>query len=110
MSKKNKKKVQHATYNQKVFLAPTSINSMAAIHAKIKPEGIAILRISDCNQSVRIWNDCNTKEGKIEIVRKLDTLLDQVHQFRSEIISRCSKDILFLLDIQQPELEKLTEV
>jgi len=38
MAKKKKKSKVHVTYNQKAFLAPKSINSMAAIHAKIKPE------------------------------------------------------------------------
>jgi hypothetical protein len=112
MGKKSKKKkpLLHVMYNQKSFLAPNSILSMAAIHTKIKEDGIAILRISDCNRSVRIWNDFNTKEGKIEMIKKLDTILDQVHHFRSEVLNRCSKEVLFLMDIQQPDFEKLTEV
>ena len=53
MSKKVKtKKVQHATYNKKAFLAPNSINSMAAIFTKIHKDGTAVIRISDCHNSV----------------------------------------------------------
>lgn len=107
-SKKKNKPLNHVTYNQKSFLAPNSILSMAAIHSKIKEDGTAILRISDCNHSVRIWNDFNTKDGKIEMIKKLDTILDQVHQFRSEVINRCSKEVLFLVDIQQPDIQKLS--
>jgi hypothetical protein len=108
-NKKNKK-VLHTTYNQKAFLAPDSILSMSVIHAKILADGTGILRISDCNNSIRIWNDFNTKEGKIEMIKKLDTIIDQVHQFRSEVVNRCSKEVLFLVDIQQPDIEKLTQV
>ena len=41
MSKKPKKTKPnvHVTYNRKIFLAPDSLLSMAAIHSKIKPCG-----------------------------------------------------------------------
>jgi len=106
MAKKNKKHKSHVTYNQKSFLAPNSILSMAAIHAKIKDDGTAILRISDCNNSVRIWNDFNTREGKIEMVEKLDMLVEQINYFRAEVLSRCTEEVLFLAGRQQPALEK----
>jgi hypothetical protein len=104
--KKNRKPV-HVTYNQKSFLAPGSILSMAAIHTKIKPDGTAIVRISDCNQSIRIWNDFNTKVGKLEMIEKVDMIINQLQHFRSEVLSRCSEDVLFLNEIQQPEFEKI---
>lgn len=104
--KKKKAKVTHVTYNQKAFLAPNSINSMAAIHCKIDDKGIVKVTISDCNNSIRIWNDFNTKEGKVEIIEKLDMLTDQIHHFKAELLNRCSKEALFLLEAQQPEFEK----
>ena len=106
-SKNKKQKKSHVTYNQKSFLAPNSIMSMAAIHTKIIPNGTAIIRISDCNQTITLWNDFNTKEGKIEIVEKVDMLINQLEHFRVELLQRCPTDVLFLMDIQQPDLEKL---
>jgi len=88
MAKDKTKKKLHVTYNEKAFLAPNSILSMAAIHTKIKADGTAIIRISDCNQTVRIWNDFNTTAGKLEMVEKLDMLLDKIQQFKTEILER----------------------
>lgn len=104
---KKQKKLTHVTYNQKSFLAPNSILSMAAVHAKIKPDGTAILRISDCNNCVRIWNDFNTPEGKIEMVEKLDMLISQIQHFRSEVLSRCPTGILPDEKVHEPEFEKI---
>jgi hypothetical protein len=95
---KKKKNISHVTYNQKSFLAADSILSMAAIHTKIKPNGEAIVRISDCNQTVRIWNDLNTREGKIEIVEKVDMLINQLEHFRAELLQRCPTDVLFFIE------------
>lgn len=107
MSKKDikKKSLLHVTYNQKAFLAPKSILSMAAIHAKIKDDGTAIVRISDCNNSVRIWNDFNTKEGKLEMIEKVDMLLSQLIMFRTEVIDRCPEHIFTPDEIQEVEYE-----
>ena len=105
-NKKNKKPLIHVTYNQKAFLAPGSILSMAAIHTKIKDDGIAILRISDCNQSVRIWNDFNTNEGKLEMIEKVDMLLEKLSQFKTEIICRCPKNIFAAVKIYDVEFEE----
>jgi hypothetical protein len=87
---KELKKLVHATYNRKVFLSPNSINSMSAIHCKIKSDGTAILRISDCNNAVRIWNDFNSKTEKLEMIEKLTTLIDHIEKFRDEISNRVS--------------------
>lgn len=104
---KNKKKAKklHVTYNQKKFLAPESIRSMAAVHAKILSDGTAILRVSDCNTSVRIWNDFNSKEGKLEMIEKLDVLIEQLFEFKKEVISRCHKNIFTPTEIQEVEYE-----
>lgn len=42
------------TYNDKIFIAPDSINSMSAIHCKIYEDGKAIIRLSDCHNSIRL--------------------------------------------------------
>ena len=84
MSKKIKEKV-HATYSKKCFLAPNSIRSMAAIHAKIKATGEASVRISDCNNSVKIWNNLNSKEEVQEMIEKLDMLIVQLMDFKEEV-------------------------
>lgn len=59
MGATKKKKKQHVTYNHKRFLAPKSLLSMAVIHTKIKPCGEAQIRISDCNNTIKLWNDLN---------------------------------------------------
>lgn len=106
MAKKSKKSRVHVTYNQKAFLAPKSILSMAAIHAKIKPDGTAIVRISDCNQSVRIWNDFNNREEKMEMVEKVDMLINQLIHFKDEVVSRCPENVFMAIENYKPEFEK----
>lgn len=91
MSKNNKKKkpkVQHALFNSKRFLAPGSIRSMAAIHTKILADGTAIVRISDCNNSTRIWNDFNSSEEKKEMLEKVENLISHLKLFKQEIKER----------------------
>lgn len=85
---KKKSKTLHVTYNQKKFLTPESIRSMAAVHAKILSDGTAILRVSDCNTSVRIWNDFNNKEEVKEMLLKVESLRDVLYDFQEEIKSR----------------------
>jgi hypothetical protein len=107
MSKKNKKKksLLHLTYNQKAFLVPTSINSLAAIHCKIDDKGIAKVTISDCNNSMRIWNDFNTNEGKREMVEKLDTLIIHLQKFKAEVILRSPAEVFLSVKIYDSEFE-----
>lgn len=87
MSKKSKKSKTklHVTYNKKVFLAPESINSMSAIHTKIKSDGIAILRISDCNNSIRVWNDMNDKKQVEEMLTKISTIKDVLTEYEAAV-------------------------
>jgi hypothetical protein len=86
MSKKIKKKKKvHVTYNKKVFLAPDSILSMSAIHTKILSDGTAILRISDCNNSVRIWNDLNDKDQVKEMVTKITSIQNTLEEFKKGV-------------------------
>ncbi len=85
---KKKSKTLHLTFNKKEFLAPESIRSMAAVHTKILADGTAILRVSDCNTSVRIWNDFNNKEEIKEMLLKVESLRDALYDFQEEIKSR----------------------
>lgn len=82
--KKSKKKL-HATYNNKQFLAPGSITSMSAIHTKIYSDGIAIIRISDCHNSIKVWNDLNNLNEVEEMLNKIDTLSSMLKDFRAEV-------------------------
>jgi hypothetical protein len=61
---------------------------MSAIHCKIDETGIAKLTISDCNNSIRIWNDFNNREGKIEMILKIDSLIAELKEFKNEIKER----------------------
>ena len=85
---KKKSKTLHLTFNKKEFLAPESIRSMAAVHTKILADGTAILRVSDCNTSVRIWNDFNNKEEVKEMLLKVVNLRAILWDFEQEIKSR----------------------
>jgi hypothetical protein len=82
---KTKKKPLHVSYNKKSFLAPDSILSMAAIHTKIKPDGEASIRISDCNRSIKIWNDLNDKKQCREMITKIESLITGLTEFKKEV-------------------------
>ncbi|WP_445454074.1 hypothetical protein [Flavobacterium sp. 25HG05S-40] len=84
--KKTKKIKEHVTYNKKGFLAPESITSMSAYFTKIYKNGMAIIRISDCNNTIKIWNDMNDKKQVEEMLTKIDTLQDALDRFKKEII------------------------
>jgi hypothetical protein len=87
MAKKTKKKL-HVTYNKKRFLAPDSLLSMAVIHTKIKPCGEAQIRISDCNNTIKIWNDLNDKNQLFEMILKTQNLINHLTEFNNELINR----------------------
>lgn len=83
--RKKAKKVTHATYNKKAFLAPASINSMAAIFTKIHKDGTAIIRISDCHNSIKLWNDLNDEKQVHELLQKANMLISMIVDFRDEV-------------------------
>jgi hypothetical protein len=89
---KPKKKIKlqpvHVTYNKKAFLETESIRTMAAVHTKINKNGEAILRISDCNNCIRIWNDLNIPKEKKEMLIKVKNLRAMLLEFENELISR----------------------
>lgn len=94
MTKSKKKKklkgVIHVTYNKKEFLAPDCLLSSSMIHTKVKPDGIAQIRISDCNRSIVLWNDLNNKQERHDIMEKVNTLIDHLEAFKTELIIRTS--------------------
>jgi len=92
--KKKEHKTKWKTYNKKSFLAPDSIMSMAAIHCKIKDDGIAMVRISDCNNTVRIWNDLNKKDEPKELYLKVKNLIFSLKEFQNELENRFSIEII----------------
>lgn len=104
MSKKIKKRkpLAHVTYNKKEFLAPNSIRSMSAIHTKIYKDGNAIIRISDCHNSIKIWNNIGDKEEVLEVVDKINTLINSLNDFRNEIMNRHGIHNFFTVRISTP--------
>ena len=72
---------QMELYNRKAFLLPDSPRSMAAFHAKIKPDGRALFSIHDCNGGVRLWNDLTNPEEVTEAVQKLRCLAGAASEF-----------------------------
>jgi hypothetical protein len=61
--------------NKKIFLAPTSIKSMAAAHAKIYSDKKEyVLRISDCHNTIKLWGKIDSEEDLIEGIEKLENL------------------------------------
>jgi hypothetical protein len=85
MAKKKSKRKLHVTYNKKEFLAPESILSMAVIHTKIKNCGEAQIRISDCNQTIKLWNDMNDKKQVEEMLTKISNLKKNLTEFEEAV-------------------------
>ncbi len=85
LKKKKAKKIIHGTYNSKIFLVPESINSMAAIFTKIYKSGIAIIRISDCNNTIKLWNDLNDPDEVVEMMTKITNVQNELEKFKQEI-------------------------
>lgn len=74
-------------YNKKGFLVPGSMFSMAAYHAKIypAPRSEYQLRISDCNNAIRLWGRLETPGDFAEAFRKLETLQKAVCALQAEL-------------------------
>ena len=70
------------TYNDKSFLLPDSINSMAAYHAKVYEDGTYRFRIHDCITGVCFRGDLKTKEGVTEAYSKATQLIIGLEGFR----------------------------
>lgn len=93
MGKKKNKLKKHVTYNKKVFVAPESINSMSAIHTKIYEDGTAIIRISDCNGSIRWHNNLNNQQEVAEMICKLTNAMQVIQEFKNEVNYKLNTNI-----------------
>jgi hypothetical protein len=82
---KNKKSRRHIPYSKKVFLAPDSDHSSAMIHTKVREDGIAQIKIADCNRTIYLWNDINDRKSVREMLGKIDTIISHLSEFRKEI-------------------------
>lgn len=72
-------------YNEKGFLLPESIKSMAAWHAKIMPDGKYMFRIHDCVTGIRLQGDLNNPEDVLEAMNKLNALASAAQCFSNFI-------------------------
>lgn len=68
-----------------MFLAPDSLLSMAVIHTKIKQCGEAQIRISDCNNTIKLWNDLNDKKQIAEMITKIESMETSLSEFKQQV-------------------------
>jgi hypothetical protein len=63
-------------WNKKMFLAPESQLSMAAIHVKVYADDRQEYqaRISDCNNTIKIWGKIDSADSYIEFKQKISSL------------------------------------
>jgi hypothetical protein len=75
------------SYNKKGFLLPNSILSMAAYHAKIHehPRNEYQFRLSDCNNTIKLWGKLESLEDAKESIKKLKALSDAANKLAEEI-------------------------
>lgn len=76
-----------AIYNEKEFLLPESIRSMAAVHGKIFRDGRFVFRIHDCNTGVKLVNDLTKPAEVAEAIEKLRTLAKSADRMADYISS-----------------------
>lgn len=74
-------------YNKKQFLLPDGINSMAAVQTKIHEDGRAVLRISDCHQSIKIWNNINNENERDDMIEKLSRLQTAIEELKIAVLN-----------------------
>lgn len=73
------------TYNKKAFLLPGSIDSMAAYHAIVRPDGQYRFRIHDCLTSIRLHGNVTDPESAADGVKKLRRLARAACEFANFI-------------------------
>lgn len=66
---------------------------MAVIHTKIKPCGEAQIRISDCNNTIKLWNDLNDQNQVKEMLEKTDNIIQALESFREEVAIKLTNTI-----------------
>jgi hypothetical protein len=76
---------------------------MSAIHTKIYKDGTAIIRISDCHNSIKIWNNTGDKEEVKEFVDKINTMINSLNDFRNEILGRHGLEHFFSFRVSGPK-------
>lgn len=72
-------------YNKKDFLLPSSANSMASYHGKVRPDGVYKFSIHDCHNSIRLTGTVLNKVDVQEAVDKLNCLAAAATEFAVHI-------------------------
>lgn len=79
-----------AKLNKKLFLAPDSIRSMAAVHIKVYDNNERKeyqMRISDCNNSIKLWGNLD-KESIKEGIDKMNNLMSACFELKKELLEK----------------------
>lgn len=80
--------------NEKIFLLPDSIKSMAAVHIKIHEDRSQYqIRISDCNDTVKLWGGVDDEQELIDGIEKLSNLAKMSRTLQEELQERLDKMI-----------------
>lgn len=75
--------------NEKTFLVPNSIRTMAAVHIKIHEDRQEYqMRIADCNNAIKLWGKTDSKEQLQEGVEKLSNLIIAAEKLKDELHKR----------------------
>lgn len=74
-------------WDKKEFLVEDSILTMAAYHAKVKvePNPQYQLRISDCNNTIKLWGNINSVHDIHEGIEKLETLRQGIVDLQNQL-------------------------
>jgi pyridoxal biosynthesis lyase PdxS len=78
-------------FNLRNFLVQKSNKTMAAIHCKIKETGEYVVRISDCNKSIRLHGNLNDPEDVNEALEKVRTIRESLNVFEDELLKRINQ-------------------
>lgn len=97
--------MQFQPYNQKDFLAPDSILSMASYHAKIYEDGNYRFRIHDCITSIRLIGKLETEKDFDEAMLKTLNLADALDDFAVHVYNL--KQEFFPNQLSPEELEEM---
>lgn len=72
-------------YNKKAFLLPDSINSMAAYHAKLFPDGKYVFRIHDCLSGIRLTGELKQESDFLDAFQKAIELSSGLMDFAAHV-------------------------
>lgn len=82
--------MKNEDFNQKFFLLPGSITSMAAVHIKVynNPQRKEYqMRISDCNNAIKLWGGISTYDELEDGIQKLSNLIDAASILKKQLVS-----------------------